>query len=95
MRPEICKLRSSPSYSFRMRTFALTLSTSLLLSACINLRLQTPEELGREVVNSVHRQQSRQQCASGSDPYSQLRCERQAQQQMQEYRKDQQKSDDE
>ena len=37
-------------------------------------------------------EQSQQQCANGADPYAKLLCQKQAQQQMQQYRKEQQKT---
>lgn len=78
-----------------MPIFPLILTSSVLLSACSNIRLQSVEGLGTDVVNTVHQRQSQQQCAIGGDPYAQLRCERQARQQMQQYRKDQQKTTNE
>ena len=78
--------------TFHMHTLPLILVATVMVSACGNVRLQSLEELGKEVVNTVHRRQSQQQCASGGDPYAQLACERQARQQIQQYRKDQQKT---
>lgn len=73
----------------------LLLAATGLLCACSNVRLQSLQELGKEVVNTVHQRQSQQQCASGGAPYAQLRCERQARQLLQQYRKDQPKTADE
>lgn len=78
--------------TLHLHKWALLFAGTGLLCACGNIRLQSPEELGKEVVNTVYRRQSQQQCASGGDPYAQLACERQARQQMQQYRKDQPKT---
>lgn len=81
--------------SLNINKRVLIIAATSMLSACSNVRLQSPEELGKGVIDMVHRQQSQQQCASGGDPYARLRCERQAQQQMQQHLKDQQKNTNE
>ena len=81
-----------------IKTLLAAAATSVLLAACGNFRLQSPEEMGKVVVDTVYQQQHRQQCAVGTDAVARLRCQREAEKQMQQYRteqKNQQKTDHE
>lgn len=78
-----------------MRNGLLVLLTSILVSACGNVRLKSPEELGRVLVESAQRQQIKRLCAQQSDPASRLQCEQQAQKEFQKYQLDQRKNNDE
>ncbi len=78
-----------------MRNGPLVLLTSILVSACGNVRLQSPEELGRVLVDSAQRQQSKLLCAQQNEPALRLQCEQQAQKEFQKYQLDQRKNNDE
>lgn len=77
-----------------MNMRCLFIFSGVLLGACSNIHLVQPsaEAVGNVMVDTMYRQQSQQQCASGADPYARLQCQKQAQQQMQQYRKEQQKT---
>ena len=71
-----------------MRNGPLFLLTSILVSACVNVRLQSPEELGQVLVDSAQRQQSNLLCAQQNDPAMRMRCEQQARKELQKYQFD-------
>ena len=77
-----------------MNMRCLFIFSGVLLGACSNIHLVQPsaEAVGNVMVDTMYRQQSQQQCANGADPYAKLLCQKQAQQQMQQYRKEQQKT---
>ena len=66
-----------------------------LLTACDHIRLAEPQAqgMGQAIVDTMYQQQSQQQCAMGSDAYTRLQCQRQSQQQMQQYRNEQPKKE--
>jgi len=78
-----------------MRNGPLFLLTSILVSACVNVRLQSPEELGRVLVDLAHQQQSVRLCAQQTEPAFRLQCEQQAQKEFQKYQHEQRKNKDE
>jgi len=72
-----------------MRNGPLFLLTSILVSACGNVRLQSPEELGRVLVDSAQRQQSKRLCAQQNDPASRIQCEQQAHKEFHKFQNEQ------
>jgi len=78
-----------------MRNGPLFLLTSILVSGCGNVRLQSPEELGQVLVDSAQRQQSKRLCAQQNEPALRLQCEQQAQKEFQKYQHEQRKNKDE
>ena len=75
-----------------IKTLLVAAATSVLLAACGNVPFQSPEEMGKVMVDTVYRQQ----CAGAADAAARLRCQREAEKQMQQYRseqKNQQKTD--
>ena len=77
-----------------IHTSHLVMTATVFLTACSSIRLIPPaaQDVGHVMVDTMYHQQSQQQCASGGDAYARLQCQRQAQQQMQQFRKAQQKA---
>jgi hypothetical protein len=73
----------------------LILVIIILGSACGNVRLQSPEEIGRGLTDGAQRQQSKRLCAQQNDPALRFQCEQQAQKEFQKYQIEQRKKNNE
>ena len=74
-----------------MRKGPLVLLSSILVLACSNVCVQSPEELGRVLVDSAQQQQSKRLCTQQNDAPLRLECEHQAKQEFEKYKIEQQK----